>query len=223
MRRLGFRRPIWLIPNSRRPERFIDLDRSAAAARLRVEVGVAPGVPLIGFVGHLVRQKRPERALAVAAELRAMNRPAHLVIAGDGPMRAALEAEVTSRELQDLVTFLGHRPDVEAVLGGVEVALLTSEAEGLPGVAIEALMSGCPMVAFRVGGVDQVVEEGVTGVVIDGHDPAEMAGAVAALLDDDGERAAMGLRARAESRRYAASTTAAIYERRLREALSSPP
>ena len=66
-------------------------------------------------------------------------------------------------------------------------------------------MSGCPMVVFRVGGVDQVVEEGVTGVVIDGHDPAEMAGAVAALLDDDGERAAMGLRARAESGRYRAS------------------
>ena len=124
MRRLGFRRPVWLIPNSRRPERFIGLDRSAATATLRAEVGAAPGVPLIGFVGHLVRQKRPERALAVAAELRAMNRPAHLVIVGDGPMRAALEAEVTSRELQDLVTFLGHRPDVEAVLGGVEVALL---------------------------------------------------------------------------------------------------
>ena len=66
----------------------------------------------------------------------------------------------------------------------MELALLTSEAEGIPGVAIEALMSGCPLVTFRVGGVDQVVENGVTGVVIDGHDPADMAKAVASLLAD---------------------------------------
>ena len=75
-------------------------------------------MPLIGFVGHLVRQKRAERALAVMARLRTMGCPAHLVIAGDGPLRPELEAEVARRDLDHLVTFLGHRSDVEAVWEG---------------------------------------------------------------------------------------------------------
>ena len=194
---------MWLIPNSRRPERFIALDRDQAAVELREEIGVALDVPLIGFVGHLVQQKRPERAVAVMARLRAMGHPAHLVIAGDGPLRPELEAEVARQGLDRLVTFLGHRSDVEAVLGGVALALLTSEAEGIPGVAIEALMSGCPLVAFAVGGVDQVVEDGVTGVLIEGDDPSDMADAVSSLLDRDDVRTAMGrggTRARSGSR-----------------------
>jgi len=70
----------------------------------------------------------------------------------------------------------------------VELMLLTSDAEGIPGVAIESLMAGCPVVSFPVGGVDEVVDEGVTGLVVPRHDPALMADAVAALLDDDDRR-----------------------------------
>ena len=153
------------------------------------------------------------------ARLDAMGRPAHLVIAGDGPLRPELEAEVARPDLDHLVTFLGHRSDVEAVLGGVELALLTSEAEGIPGVAIEALMSGCPLVAFRVGGVDQVVEDGVTGVLIDGDDPSDMADVVSSLLVVTTWTQRDGPPGAPRSHRYSAATTAEIYERRLTEAL----
>jgi glycosyltransferase involved in cell wall biosynthesis len=215
LRRLGFRGPVWVIPNFRKTDRFRDLDRAVAAARLRAEVGVPESVPLVGFVGHLVEQKRLERALEVLALLRAHGCAAHLVVAGTGPLRPDLEAEARRLGVASAVTFLGHRDDVESVFGGVDLALLTSEAEGIPGVAIEALMAGCPMVSVPVGGVAEVVEHGVTGLVLDSDDPAQMAGAVAQLLADDETRAAMSRASRLGTDRFSAATAAAVYAERL--------
>jgi glycosyltransferase involved in cell wall biosynthesis len=221
LRGLGFDKPVWVIPNSRRPDRFMAIDRATAAAQLRSELGDPGDLPLIGFVGHLVHQKRPDRALEVVARLREMGSPVHLVIAGDGPLRPALEADVRARGLDELVTLLGHRADVEVVFGGVEVALLTSEAEGIPGVAIEALMAGCPLVTFPVGGVDRVIEHGITGLVTDRHDPGEMAEAVASLLADDARRRAMSDQARLRTESFTASSAAAVYAARLSAALAA--
>lgn len=222
MRRLGFGGPVWIIPNSRQPDRFLDLDRPAAAARLRAEVGIDDDVALIGFVGHLVDQKRPEKAIQVLAGVLDRGRSAHLVIAGDGDLRAMLELEVRNRGLEHSVTFLGHRSDVERVLGALELSLLTSDAEGIPGVAIESLMAGCPVVSFPVGGVREVVEDGVTGLVLDRHDPAIMAEAVVTLLDDDATRRAMGREGRLQAARFSASATAEIYAERLAALLDAP-
>jgi glycosyltransferase involved in cell wall biosynthesis len=220
LRRLGFRGPIWIIPNSRKPDRFFDVDRTAAAARLHREVGVPADVPLIGFVGHLVRQKRPERALEVLALLRAQGRPAHLVVAGTGSLLANLEAQAMRLGVGEAVTFLGHRLDVEWVFGGVDLVVLTSEAEGIPGVAIEALMAGCPMVSVPVGGVTEVVEHGVTGLVLDRDDPASMATAVAELLDDNETRLSMSRSGRRRTSSFSAAATAAVYAERLTAALA---
>jgi glycosyltransferase involved in cell wall biosynthesis len=217
---LGFRGTVWIIPNSRKPDRFRDLDRATASASLHREVGVPADTPLIGFVGHLVRQKRPERALDVMALLRAQGRSAHLVVAGAGALRADLEARIERLGLGGAVTFLGHRSDVEWVFGGVDLVVLTSEAEGIPGVAIEALMAGCPMVTVPVGGVTEVVEHGVTGLVLDDDDPATMAAAVAGLLDDERTREAMSREGRLRTDRFSASATAAAYAQRLTAAIA---
>lgn len=222
LRRLGFDGPVWIIPNSRQPDRFLDLDRTEAATRLRTEVGVAKDVALIGFVGHLVHQKRPERAIEVLARVLDRGRSAHLVIAGDGELRSELELDVRNRGLTHSVTFLGHRDDVEWVLGAVELTLLTSDTEGIPGVAIESLMAGCPVITFPVGGVCEVVDDGVTGVVLDRHDQALMAEAVLKLLDDDDTRRAMGREGRLQTARFSASATAEIYAERLAALLDVP-
>jgi glycosyltransferase involved in cell wall biosynthesis len=221
LHRLGFRGPMWIIPNSRKPDRFRDLDRASASARLHSEVGVPTGTPLIGFVGHLVRQKRPERALDVMALLRAQGSPAHLVVAGAGPLRDELDTRVQLLGLGGAVTFLGHRSDVEWVFGGVDLAVLTSEAEGIPGVAIEALMAGCPMVTVPVGGVTEVVEHGVTGLVLDDDEPATMAAALTGLLGDEWTRKAMSTESRRRTDRFTASATAAAYAQRLTAAIAA--
>jgi glycosyltransferase involved in cell wall biosynthesis len=220
LRRLGFGGAVWVIPNFRKPERFQDLDRAVAAARLRAELGVPDEVPLVGFVGHLVDQKRPDRALEVLARLRGQGCPAHLVVAGKGPLRPSLAAHAARLGVAEAVTFLGHRDDVEALFGGVDVALLTSETEGIPGVAIEALMAGCPMVAVPVDGATEVVQHGVTGLVLPDDDPATMAPAVAGLLADRQARTAMSEAARARTDRFSAGAAAEVYAERLSEAVA---
>lgn len=215
LRQLGFGGPVWVIPNSRRPERFLAVDRATEAVRLRREVGVPPDVSLIGFVGHLVDQKRPERAVDVLVRVLQDGLRAHLVMAGDGPLRRMLEREVQRRGLGDQVTLLGHRDDVEHVLGGLDLLVLTSDAEGIPGVAIEAQMAGCPVITFPLGGVAEVVEDGVTGVVLEGSSPTVMARRVSDLLRNPSQLARMGVAARARSPEFAASLTAKVYADRL--------
>jgi glycosyltransferase involved in cell wall biosynthesis len=220
LRGLGYRGPVWIVPNFRKADRFRDVERVAAGARLRAEVGISGATPLVGFVGHLVRQKRPDRALEVLACLRSRGCAAHLVIAGGGPLRANVEAYAERLGVSGAVTFLGPRDDIEWVLGGVDLALLTSDAEGIPGVAIEALMAGCPMVSVPAGGVANVIEHGVTGLVLDGHDPGPMAETTARLLADDETREAMSRESRSRTDGFSSPAAAAVYAQRFQEALA---
>ena len=89
-----------------------------ASAWLRTEIGIGADVPLLGFVGHLVDQKHPELAVDVLAEVRRRGQPAQLVMAGDGPRRAAVEQRIAERYVAGAATLLGHRDDPESVFGG---------------------------------------------------------------------------------------------------------
>lgn len=215
LRRLGFPGPVWVIPNSRRPERFLDLDRDEEESWLRQQLGLDDDVALIGFVGHLVVQKRPERAVEVLAEVCRSGRRAHLVVAGSGPLSRELALAARRRGLGASVTMLGHRSDVERILAAVDLLLLTSDAEGIPGIAIEAQMAGCPVVTFPLGGVAEVVEDGITGVVLPVASTALMAQRVGELLDEPERLRAMGCEARARAARFSATHAAKEYERRL--------
>src|SRR5262245_37993655 len=86
--RLGFEGPVWAIPNFRDPEPFVAVDRTLAGRQLREELGVEPDTGLIGLVGHLIEQKRPDRALDTLQTVHRLGEPAHLVVAGDGPLRS---------------------------------------------------------------------------------------------------------------------------------------
>jgi glycosyltransferase involved in cell wall biosynthesis len=210
-RTLGFDGPIWVIPNARKPDRFVAVDRRSAGAALRERIGVDASTPLIGFVGHLVAQKQPEVAVDVLAKVHEHGQPAHLVIAGDGPRRELVEQRIAHHALHSSVTMLGHRDDPEHVFGGIDVAVITSRSEGIPGVAIEAHMAGCPVVTFPAGSVAEVVEDGTTGLVLAHSDVAEMASALVALLRDDRRREAMGTAARSRSMRFTSSAVAVTY------------
>jgi glycosyltransferase involved in cell wall biosynthesis len=218
LRQLGFTGPIWVIANTRRPERFINVDRVEAAARLHREIGVPDTVPLLGFVGHLIDQKRPERALDVLARVLDAEQPAHLVVAGGGPLRGRVEQEIRDRRLDGHVSLLGHRRDVEQVLGGIDLFLLTSDAEGIPGVAIEAQMAGCPVVTFPLGAVSDVVDDGRTGVVLDRvADTESMAARAVELLQQPDVRRRLGDEGRRRAQAFSTSDAAAEYAARFTE------
>ena len=157
-------------------ERFVAVDRATARRPVaRTSSAIAPDVSLLGLVGHLIEQKRPERALdvldvfATPGRTRTWSSPAP---ARSRRVRRGARAAVTSRRC---VHMLGHRDDVEQVLGALDLLLLTSDAEGIPGVVIEAQMTGCPVVTFPFGAVDDGGRDGQTGVVLARPTPQLMA------------------------------------------------
>ncbi|MCU1464562.1 MAG: hypothetical protein JWM72_490 [Actinomycetia bacterium] len=214
LRRLGFRAPIWTVQNFRDAEPFVALDRAAAAGALRVELGIPHDAPVIGLVGHLVEQKRPERVLDVIAGARARGEAAHLVIAGDGPLREQLEHDVATRALTPFVHVLGERRDIPTVLGGIDVLVSTSASEGVPGVLIEALLAGCPVVAMRVGGIATVVEQGVTGLLVEPGAVDAVTERVVELLRDRPRRDAMSAAGRSRAELFSARAAALVYAER---------
>jgi glycosyltransferase involved in cell wall biosynthesis len=217
MRKLGYDGPVWLIRNARHPERFVTVDRASEGVHLRRQIGIADDTPLLGFVGNLSREKRPERTLDVLAHVLAQDQAAHLVVAGDGPLRAAFEREIRGRGLDKNVSSLGHRADVERLFGGVDLLLLTSDVEGIPGVAIEAQMAGCPVVTFPTGGVREAVEDGVTGVVLDRPDTTLMAAQVLRLLQSPDCREQLGSEGRRRADTFSTARVADEYSASLRE------
>jgi glycosyltransferase involved in cell wall biosynthesis len=215
VRALGFDGPVWAIPNFRTPDRFVAVDRGRAAGALRAELQLTPSTPLLGLVGHLIEQKRPERAVAVLAEVREHELDAHLVVAGVGPLEADFVATARRAGVEDAVHLVGHRGDVEQVLGGIDLLLLTSDAEGIPGIVIEAAMTGCPVVTFPLGAVATVVDDGRTGVVLPRADTSLMADTCVTLLQDPARRAAMSRAARAGASQFTTEHAAKEYAHRL--------
>jgi glycosyltransferase involved in cell wall biosynthesis len=137
------------------------------------------------------------------------------VVAGTGPLHDEFVGNATHRELTPYVHVLGHRDDVERVLGALDLLLLPSAAEGVPGVVIEAQMTGCPVVTYPVGAVDTVVADGETGIVLPRPDTALMADAVLQLLADTERRVRLGAEGRRRADRFSTEHAAAEYARHL--------
>lgn len=122
------------------------------------------------------------------------------LIVGDGPDRRRLEEEIAGLGLQARVRLAGERRDVPALLAGADVFVLASSSEGMPVSVLEAMAAGLPVVASRVGGVPEQVDDGRTGVLVEPGDTDALAEALTTLLDDGELRRRLGAagRARAE-------------------------
>jgi glycogen(starch) synthase len=158
--------------------------------------GPPPGdPPRILCLGRLVFEKGFDRALEAFATLRPPRR-ARLIIAGDGPQRAALQEQATALGLGADVEFTGWiAPDaVPALLASAAVVAVPSRREGLPSVALQAAAAGRPVVAARAGGLPEIVRDGETGVLVD-DDPAALARALSRLCTQPETARRMGLAA----------------------------
>jgi glycosyltransferase involved in cell wall biosynthesis len=117
---------------------------------------------------------------------------AKLFLVGEGPERAAIDAEVARLDAHQQVVFLGLRKDIPRLLRGADVFLLTSTSEGIPLTLIEAMATGLPVVSTAVGGTGEVVTEGVTGYLCPSRDDAALSQAVLRLASDGELRRRMG-------------------------------
>jgi glycosyltransferase involved in cell wall biosynthesis len=169
------------------------LDR---AAKLR-ELGLDPARPLAGMIGNCKPQKNPVDFVRVAAAVAARVPGAQFLLAGDGPLRPAVEARVAAAGLGESFRVLGWRRDVHEIVPCLDVLVLTSLWEGLPRVFPQAMAAGRPIVAYRVDGAPEAVEDGVGGWLVAPGDVPAAAARVVELLRDPALAARMGAAGRA--------------------------
>ena len=196
------------VPNGVDPDRLARPDTDAC----RAAVGVPAGARVVLSLGSLSWEKDPVRAVRITAPARqADSHSVHLFV-GDGPLAGAVRAAAGDGAT---VRILPARPDVGTVLGAADVLLLCSRPdgmEGMPAVVIEAGLCGVAVVADRIAGVAEVVVDAETGVLVAPGDDGAAAGAVAALLADDGRRSALGAAAaRRCAERFAIGPVAHAY------------
>ena len=186
-----------VIPNGRDPQRY----------RPQATDEQTDAAPRVLFVGRLEAGKRPGMFLDIVQDLRGRGLDFRAAIVGNGP----LAAEIRERSRQLGVEMLGVRSDVPELLRRSGVLVMTSapDTEGMPGVLIEAGLSGVPVASTPAAGVLDVVEDQVTGFVVAGDGAKQLADHVAQLLEDPIRRQQMGVAARARcTERFSLTATA---------------
>lgn len=186
--------PLRVVRNGIEVERMVASGEEIAA--VRAELGAPEGAPLVGTVAVLREQKRLDLWLAAARIIGEELPAARFAIVGDGPLRGELETEAARLGLADRVAFTGLRPDVRAYHHAFDLFLASSQFEGLPLALLEAMAAGRPVVATRVGGVPEAVEDGVEGLLVPPGEPAALAAAALSLLADPARARALAAAAR---------------------------
>jgi sugar transferase (PEP-CTERM/EpsH1 system associated) len=186
-RDIGFRPDrVQVIRNGVDTDRFHPGHRAAARASFSFD----PGRIVLGTVGRLVSVKDHATLLRAWALLRSRGHAFTGLIAGRGPLHDQLVSLAASLGLDD-VRFLGVRPDIEQVLAAMDVFVLSSRSEGLSNTIQEAMATGLPVVATRVGGAHELVVPGETGLLVPAEAPEAMADAIELLITDAAERSRM--------------------------------
>jgi N-acetyl-alpha-D-glucosaminyl L-malate synthase BshA len=188
--------PIDVLPN------FVDTDHYAPAARRDPSVLAAlfptPAVLETAYLFHVSNfreVKRVPELMEVLARVR-RERPARLVLVGDGPTRGAAVERADALGVSDAVSFLGRRSEFVEYLQHADAFVLPSETESFGVAALEAQSAGVPVFAYRVGGIPEVIVDGRTGCLVEPHDPQHLAAALVEVLGDPDRRDAMARAAR---------------------------
>jgi sugar transferase (PEP-CTERM/EpsH1 system associated) len=191
----------WLVEDVGLPRRKVltirngvDLARFGHTDRLeaRRSLGFPEDGLVVGTVGRLDPVKDQAGLLQAFTGLLPAHPQAWLLVAGDGPCRENLLRRAASLGISERVRFLGERTDVPVVFGAMDLFVLPSIAEGMSNTMLEAMASGLPVVATRVGGNAELVEDGANGRLVLPQDVAALTTAMAAYLDDSHLRSLHG-------------------------------
>jgi glycosyltransferase involved in cell wall biosynthesis len=196
-------RAAYLAHNWERPDRVVvihngiaDRRDSSSGAAVRAELGIATDELVVSMISGLRPEKAHDVALAAVGQLARRIPGVRLVIAGDGPERVRIAEAAAPLETRVILT--GYRTDVMALLEASDVVLHPSHHEALPTTLIEAAAAGVPSLATDVGGVSEIVIDGVTGILVGSPPRADdLERALEALLLDRDLRAQLGRAARA--------------------------
>jgi glycosyltransferase involved in cell wall biosynthesis len=153
-------------------------------ADARAAIGLPSDALVIGGVGRLEPQKRFDVLIDVFAHLKAASSRWHLVIAGDGSLRAGLAAQVHALQLESHIHLLGHRTDISRLHHAFDLFVQSSDYEGTPNAVLEAMALETPVVATDVGGTREIAHDQVHALIVPPRDPTSLAQAIARLIAD---------------------------------------
>lgn len=187
-------------------------DRSHVRATRRAQLGIAVDQPVVGFVGRLTPQKGLRDLLWAVDLLRQMAIAPTLVLVGDGPERESLQQWCRQLRLEDVVRFVGHQPKVaEDWLPIFDLFVLPSRFEGMSNSMLEAMAGGIPVVATQIPGMDEVIDDGVTGRLVPVGEPYELARTLHELLADPASRQRLAAQGMARVRQFGVKSMVAAY------------
>jgi rhamnosyl/mannosyltransferase len=166
----------------------------------RRELGLDGAAPLVGIVGRVFPIKNHRLFLRAAARVAAGEPEARFVVVGDGILRGEMEALARDLGIGDRAVFTGWRRDLPRIYADLDLLVVSSDNEGTPVSAIEAMAAGCPVVATRVGGLPDLVQDGETGRLVPPGDPEALAAAILGLLRDRERARRMGEAGRERAR-----------------------
>jgi len=172
------------------------LQTTTSREAMRASVGVPPGAPLAGIIARLTEQKAHRYLFDAVASTPGLA-PLHLLVVGDGDLRDELHARADRHGLSGRVHFLGARRDLGNLLAAIDVFVMPSLWEGLPLSMVLAMGAGLPVVATRVAGIPEVVQDGVTGLLVPPADVPALGSELARLSADPALRHSMGAAASA--------------------------
>jgi glycosyltransferase involved in cell wall biosynthesis len=190
-----------LIWNGAPLDEFAPVPRERAL-RVRRELGIPEGALVVGTIGRLNAQKGHRFLVEAAARLLSRREHARVLVVGDGDLMGDLQGRAVALGIAHRVVFAGHRTDVPDLLGALDVFCISSLYEGTPLALFEAMAAGKAIVSTSVDGCREVLEDGVTGVLVPPADAGALADGLDRVLGDDALRGALGRQALAASRRY---------------------
>lgn len=172
-----------VIANAIDPDRFTDPD---PRYRDRMERFFRPArKKIIGAAGRLSPEKGFDVLVNALSLVQDQDSDVGLVIFGDGPLKAALQQQIATLGLPGTVILAGFRGDLDRYVPHLDMLVLPSHTEGLPNVVLEACAAGVPVVATSVGGTPEVIEDGVSGLLVPPGDPVSLASAICEMIGDE--------------------------------------
>jgi glycosyltransferase involved in cell wall biosynthesis len=169
---------------------------------IRAEFDIPEDAPVFGAVANFRAEKGHRHLITAASQVFRQVPEAKLVLVGQGPLERDVRRQVRELGLEDSVIFAGYRKDAPRIAGSFDVFTLSSIHEGLAIALIEAMALGVPAVVTRVGGLSEVVEHGIQGLVVTPGRPRALADAVVKILRDRPLRDRMGVAARERARLF---------------------
>lgn len=184
-----------LIPNGVDSARFRP-QADAARSQMRGKLGLHHDAIVFGCVAALTPVKRHIDVIAAFAIAQARLPGSRLLLIGDGPLRARIQAQIAELGLDEAVALLGDRPDIESILPALDLGLLASSTEGMSNAVLEMMACGLPVIATAVGGNPQLVAHQTTGLLVPACAPEALAAAMVALAESPDTRRSMAAAAR---------------------------